>query len=233
MTPNTIIHGEAAATLRNFPRASVDLVVTDAPYLCRYKDRTGRTVSNDDNASGVLPVLPHLFRVLTPDSYCVLFCGWNAIDQFSAAWMRAGFKAIGHIVWRKDYASSARHLQYRHESAWLLAKGRPAPPREPLPDVMDWTYSGNRLHPTEKAVEVIAPLIRAFSKPGDVVLDPFLGSGTTAVAAALQGRRYVGVELEERYCALAHKRLDGVVRFQGTRTAPKPATSQSAGGLAA
>ncbi|MEM9764278.1 MAG: DNA methyltransferase [Pseudomonadota bacterium] len=214
MQNNTIICGDAAATLKTLPENSVDLIVTDPPYLCNYRDREGRRVRNDDNAGGVLPVFPELFRVLRPGSYCALFCGWSAIAAFSGAWEAAGFRTLGHIVWHKRYASAARHVQYRHESAWLLAKGNPRPPGDPLPDVLDWTYSGNRNHPTEKAVEVIAPLVRAFSQPGDLVLDPFLGSGTTAVAAALAGRRSIGVELEERYCALARKRLAGVERFR-------------------
>lgn len=211
---NEIIHGEAATTLKTFATGSVDLIVTDPPYLCRYRDRYGRTVANDDHAGGVLPVFPELYRVLKPGGYCVLFCGWNAIAGFSGAWDQAGLRTCGHIIWPKPYTSRARHLQYRHESAWLLAKGNPTPPSEPLPDIQEWIYSGNRSHPTEKAVEIIVPLIRSFSKRGDVVLDPFLGSGTTAVAAALAGRRYIGVELEARYCDLARKRLAGSQRFR-------------------
>ena len=210
MTQHTIIQGDAIDVLKTFNPNSIDLVVTDPPYLCRYKDRTGRRVQNDDNANGVLPVFPELFRVAKPNSYCVLFCGWNAIAQFSQAWEAAGFRTSGHIVWPKGYASSARHLQYRHESAWLLTKGRPQTPNQPLPDIQRWVYSGNRHHPTEKAVGIISPLIESFSKPGDVVLDPFLGSGTTAVAATLAGRRAYGIELEERYCALARNRCAGV-----------------------
>lgn len=196
---DTIIHGEATETLGKLENNSIDLIVTDPPYLCRYRDRTGRTLANDDNTAGVLPVFPELYRVLKEDSYCVLFCGWTAIAQFSAAWEAAGFRTAGHIIWRKGYSSSRRHVQYRHESAWVLTKGNPKAPARPLPDVMNWVYSSNRSHPTEKAVEVIAPLIRSFSKPGDIVLDPFLGSGTTAVAAVLSGCSYIGVELEEKY----------------------------------
>ena len=232
MTSNTILCGDATATLKTLPERSIDLIVTDPPYLVNYRDRSGRSLANDDNAAGVLPVFPELFRVLKPNSYCVLFCGWSAIAGFSAAWEAAGFKTVGHIVWRKGYTSSARHLQYRHESAWLLAKGSPTVPQRPLPDVMDWVYSRNRSHPTEKAVQIISPLIESFSQPGDLVLDPFLGSGTTAVAAALAGRGYVGVELEQKYCDLAAKRLTGVERFQ-QRGLPAPASTTNAGGLAA
>ena len=215
-----IICGDAASVLDRLEDKSVDLVLTDAPYLCNYRDRTGRSLQGDNSPDMVLPVFPHLYRVLKDHNYCLLFCGWNAIPQFSAAWQEAGFRTAGHIVWRKSYTSSARHLQYQHESAWLLRKGNPAPPDKPLADMQEWTYSGNRLHPTEKAVEVIAPLVRAFSKPGDVVLDPFLGSGTTAVAAALNGRQAIGIELEARYCELAKRRLAGVQRFVQKKRRP-------------
>jgi DNA modification methylase len=60
-------------------------------------------------------------------------------------------------------------------------------------------YSGNIAHPTEKAVSILKPLIQSFSRPGDVVLDPFTGSGSTLIAAALSGRHYVGIELEGKY----------------------------------
>ena len=78
---------------------------------------------------------------------------------------------------------------------------------------MDWVYSGNRRHPTEKAVEIIAPLIRCFSKPGDLVGDPFSGSGSTSVAAALSGRDYLGIDIDASHIATAKARLAGVARF--------------------
>ena len=129
------------------------------------------------------------------------------------AWRGAGFRVVGHIVWPKSYHSGARYLQYTHEQAYVLAKGRPSVPDKPIPDVQPWAYSGNRAHPTEKAVSVLAPLVRAFSQPGDLVCDPFSGSGSTAVAAALSGRRYLGIELEEHYCDHARNRLAGVERY--------------------
>lgn len=217
MKQNNIFHGEAFETLKTFESASVDLVVTDPPYLVNYRDREGRKVRNDDNAAAVLGVFPELYRVLKKDSYAVVFCGWSAIDQFSRAWTEAGFAVGGHLVWAKDYVSNAKHVQYRHESAWLLTKGRPERNGKALPDLMQWTYSGNRHHPTEKAVEVIGPLVRAFSKPGDKVLDPFLGSGTTAVAAALAGRVGIGIELEAKYCDLARARVAGAARYHQSK----------------
>ena len=218
MNTNQIICGDATYALQSVSTASVDLVITDPPYLVNYRDRNGRRLENDDNPAAVLPVFDDIYRTLKPNRLCITFCGWSALPAFTASWDKAGFRIVGHIVWTKPYASRKALTAYHHESAYVLAKGWPEKPQNPFRDVQDWTYSGNRLHPTEKSVEVIAPLIRAFSKPGELVLDPFLGSGTTAVAAALAGRDYLGIELERKYCDLAVRRLEGVARFRKVKT---------------
>jgi site-specific DNA-methyltransferase (adenine-specific) len=117
---------------------------------------------------------------------------------------------VGHIVWHKGYASRRGFLRAHHEQAYLLAKGSPAVPAEPIDDVQPWEYSGNRVHPTEKAVSILVPLIESFSRTGGLVLDPFAGSGSTLVAAALCNRKYIGVELKTRYCRHACRRLEGL-----------------------
>ena len=217
---NQIYCGDSAQILAEFPVECVDLVVTDPPYLGKYKDRTGRTLANDDNPEAVLRVFDHVYRVLKPHSYCISFYGWTAIAGFAAAWDRAGFQPVGHIVWPKRYASRQSHTCYQHESAYLLAKGFPEKPVDPISDVQRWDYTGNREHPTQKAISVISPLIKSFSRPGDTVLDPFLGSGTTAVAAAMHGRSYVGIELEAAHCETARKRM---ARFRGAGRLPRAA----------
>jgi len=129
------------------------------------------------------------------------------VDLFVEAWKAAGFRIVGHLVFRKRYASSARFLRYEHEQAYLLAKGDPDLPARPVPDVLDFPYTGNRLHPTQKPIEALAPLIEAFTKPGDLVLDPFSGSGSTLVAAQQLGRDWTGIELDNGHYHTASKRL--------------------------
>ena len=68
---------------------------------------------------------------------------------------------------------SVRFVRYQHEQACLLAKGNVRLPEEPPADVVDWAYTGNRLHPTQKPVRVLRPLIESFCEPGSVVLDSF------------------------------------------------------------
>ena len=200
---NRVIRGDCREVLRGMPPASVDLVLTDPPYGAGYRDRAGRSVANDDNLVWLLPAFEEAARVLKPDCFCVSFYGWHRADKFLSAWKAAGFRPAGQIVWAKPYRSNARRrfLEYRHECAYLLAKGRPPLPQAPIPDVLPWEYSGNRRHPTEKPVSAMRRLIGAFSKPDDIVLDPFAGCGTTAVAALELGRRFVAIELAPQYCA--------------------------------
>lgn len=205
---NQVYNGDCTKLLSRLPSESVDLVVTDPPYLVNYITRDGRTVSNDRNGAWLRPAFAEIYRVLKQNRMCVSFYGWQLADEFLSAWREAGFRPVGHIVWTKNYASRKGYLAGHHEAAYLLAKGRPQQPHTILPDVLEWHYTGNKLHPTEKPVESLAPLISAFSKHGDVVLDPFAGSGTTCVAAKKLFRRYIGIELEEQYCAVARARLD-------------------------
>ena len=204
---NGVTCGDCIDVMAHLPAQSVDFVLTDPPYLVRYHDRAGRRVINDDNDAWLKPAFRQMHRVLKPDAFAISFYGWNKVDAFMEAWRAAEFRPVGHIVFRKPYASKARYLAYRHESAYLLAKGFPAFPDRPPPDVLDWQYSGNRLHPTQKPVGILKPLIEAFSQPGNTVLDPFCGSGSTLAAAQELERRFIGIELDPAHHRTAIDRL--------------------------
>jgi len=90
-------------------------------------------VTNDDNGRWLRPAFTQMYRLLKNGSFCVSFYGWNKADLFISAWRAAGFRIVGHIVFRKRYASSARFLRYQHEQAYLLAKGDVIPPESPCP----------------------------------------------------------------------------------------------------
>lgn len=202
--------GDCVDVMDHLPSSCVDFILTDPPYLVNYRDRSGRSIAGDrDSASAWLtPAFAQMHRLLRADAFCVSFYGWNKIDLFMAAWKSAGFRIGGHLVFRKRYASSARFVEYRHEQAYLLVKGAPALPTAPISDVRDdWRYTGNRLHPTQKPVSILSPLIEAFSPPGGIVLDPFCGSGSTLVAAHDTGRRFMGIELDEHHHHTCRRRL--------------------------
>jgi site-specific DNA-methyltransferase (adenine-specific) len=202
-----VILGDCQKVLRQLPDNSVDMVLTDPPYLVGYRDRSGRTIANDDNGRWIFPAFAEMFRVMKADSYCVSFYGWSKLSRFLTAWNEIGFRPVGHFVWVKGYSSCARHTRMRHEQAYLLTKGNPPLPKDPPADVIEWTYTGNKLHPTQKPVRSLLPLIRAFTKPGDVIADPFAGSGTTGVAARHCNRRFILIEQDTSYHRAACERF--------------------------
>jgi len=194
---NRILCGDCRNILHEMPERSVDLVVTDPPYLVNYVSRDKRRYANDNphDAAWLLPTMQEIYRVLKDDRYFVCFFGFHKVDRFLAAWRQAGFRTLEQLVWAKDYPSSVGTVSRWHEAAYVLAKGRPPRPEVVLKSVLEWQYTGNELHPSQKPLLALLPLILAYSRAGDVVLDPFAGSGTTAVAASRAGRQYIGIEL--------------------------------------
>jgi adenine-specific DNA-methyltransferase len=207
---NAVLHGDCTEVMAGLPVGSVQLVLTDPPYLCNYRDRAGRTVANDNDSAWLAPAFAEIARLMAPDAYCVSFYGWHVVDQFMAAWRSAGLRPVGHLVFPKAYASRTGAFEARHEQAYVLAKGRARPVPCPAPDVLPWSYTGNRLHPTQKPVAALSPIIAALTRPGELVLDPFAGSGSTLMAARELGRDYLGIELDAGHVATAQGRLASV-----------------------
>jgi len=205
---NSIVHGNCVNVMSGMPARSVDFILTDPPYVSRYKDREGRTIPNPGNFAWLKPAFTEMFRILRRDSFCVCFYGWAHIDKFATAFREAGFRPVGHLAFPKRYTSGTRFLRYQHEAAYLLAKGNPKQPAHPIGDVLDWTdYTGNRLHPSQKPTSMLLPLIDTFSPRDGLVLDPFAGSGSTLVAAKMLGRSWLGIELDANYHDAARRRL--------------------------
>lgn len=206
------IQGNCVPIMAGFPDNAVDFILTDPPYLVGFRDRSGRAIAGDKTDEWLQPACNEMYRVLKKDALMVSFYGWNRADRFIAAWKAAGFRIVGHLVFTKSYSSKSAFVGYRHECAYILAKGRPLLPQNPLPDVLGWNYTGNRYHPTEKPVSSLQPLIESFTHPGAIVLDPFAGSGSTCVAALQSGRRYIGIERLEQYHRAGRERLESVRR---------------------
>lgn len=219
---NTILQGDCIDVMRQMAPGSVDFVLTDPPYLVSFRDRTGRTLQNDRDSDWLEPAMAEAYRVLKQNRLMLCFYGWPRAEKFMEAWRSAGFRPVGHLIFRKSYTSKARFLKYQHEQAYLLAKGHPALPRNPLPDVQRLIYTGNKLHPTQKAVVSLAPIVRTFTLPGDLVLDAFCGSGSTCAAALLTGRKYIGIEIDDTYVRLAAARMSRIQERIAAKSGPLP-----------
>ncbi|MBM7046573.1 MULTISPECIES: DNA methyltransferase [Rhizobium] len=136
--------------MQRLPNGSADFILTDPPYLVRYRDRQGRTVANDVNSDWLNPAFTEMYRLLKTGGLAVSLYGWNKVDLFMDTWRKAGFRVVGHLVFQKPYSSSQCFLRHTHEQAYLLAKGSPLEPDYPLADILPWDKTGNRLHSTRK-----------------------------------------------------------------------------------
>src|SRR5919106_4361817 len=100
---NRILTGDCVKVMQEMPAASIDLIATDPPYLVRYTSRDGRSIAGDDKSGWLFPAFAQMYRVLKHNRFLLSFYGWNRVDRFFAAWRNAGFHAVGHLVWSKDY----------------------------------------------------------------------------------------------------------------------------------
>lgn len=209
---NGIICGDCIEVLKGIPSKSIDTCITDPPFVVKYRSYDGRGYPNDDNARWLKPAFAEVYRVLKNNSFCVCFYGWTKVELFMDAWKSAGFQPVSHFACVKPYAYKRKFARSNHGVAFLLAKGDPPIPQDPPKDVQHWgKYTRNVLHPTQMPVEALVPFIEAYTKKDDIVLDPFAGSGTTAVAAFKLGRRFIGIELNNEYCTTAQNRLHSLI----------------------
>jgi site-specific DNA-methyltransferase (adenine-specific) len=194
----------------------VDLVITDPPYLVNYQGRWDgrrRVIVGDDDPHWLAPAYRELWRVLKPDSFAVSFYGWPHADLFVGVFKEVGFRLVSHLVFVKNVWGLGRFTRGQHETAYLLAKGRPPIPERGISDVIDWERETNAFHPNQKPVAAIRPLIAAYGPAQGTVLDPFMGSGSTLRAAKDFGLDAIGIDVDRRYCVLAAGRMAQGILF--------------------
>lgn len=214
----TIYHGDCREILPKLPK--VDLVLTDPPYgtqnlgggygrrqLHSVDGRLGRVIANDTDLSAIETAAPLMFGVLADDAWAVSFCAPRRMIETAIAYASAGFAFHGHLIWDKGQPGLGYTIRYAHEDMLVFRKGSPKTPQQALFSVVRCsvtegdTYSR---HPHQKPLDVWLNAARLID---GVILDPFMGSGTTLVAAKQLGRRAIGIEVEEKYCQIAVERL--------------------------
>ena len=197
-------------SLRELPNESVDLICTDPPYGDNSGyGRSNRMILGNEHPLLGLMALAEGYRILRKNRCC--FCFLEAkhlafIDIFIRRY--TSYRVKEYVVWDKKHIGMGQGFRKRHEMILVLEKGRATFNSSALPNVLTCTRVSTSLHPHTKPIDLIGTLIGHATKPGDVVLDPFLGSGTTAIAAKKLGRAFVGIECDERYIRIARQRLN-------------------------
>jgi site-specific DNA-methyltransferase (adenine-specific) len=214
---------DAVEWLKRLPEESLDLVITDPPYESLEKHRAiGTTtrlkhsLASSNDWFSIFPNerFPELFRavyrVLKPDSHFYLFCDQETMFVAKPMAEDARFKFWKPLVWDKRKIGMGYHYRARYEFILFFEKGKRRLNDLGIPDVIECPRV-MKGYPTEKPVRVSEVLIEQSSEPGDLVADPFMGSGSTGVAALSQGRRFIGNDIADNAHRLARERLAAVV----------------------
>jgi DNA modification methylase len=210
----TIYHGDCREVM---PRIrDVDLVLTDPPYGVDYvtsrrsrNDSLRVPVANDESLDVVASAWPEIMASLRADRHWYAFASPRRIPEAEKVFGKA--KHI--IVWDKGDRGTVGDLECGFGEAWEAVfygmKGR-RPLNGSRPRTVfryDWSSTCDPVHPTVKPVPLLYKFVALSSFTGETVLDPFMGSGTTLRAAKDLGRKAIGIEIEEKYCEIAAKRM--------------------------
>lgn len=212
----TIHLGDCRAILPTLPKAGADLLVTDPPYGVGYRSNYGGnfdSIAGDDDAAWVPAALAMAGDALRNKRHAYIF-GPRELIAFP-------FRTAVELVWDKGALSMgdlALPFAPAHEPITFAVlvrgneKGRGnLPARLRSGSILSYPRPAAKRHPTEKPVALLRRLIESSSLVGETVLDPFLGVGSTLVAAVAEGRKGVGIELDEGYAELAANRVDAAL----------------------
>jgi site-specific DNA-methyltransferase (adenine-specific) len=214
----SLYHGDCREILAQLPDASIDLLLTDPPYGLNYTS-PARTLPfapmvNDDGDEA-FEVLDGALAIATsklkPDSHVYVFTCWKTYRQMAAV-VREHFTLSNVLVWVKNnWGVGDLEGGYGEQQELILFAQKGSRPLNGAAqsNVLPFSRVGtNQLqHPTQKPVDLLAYLIAKSSDKGGLVVDPFMGSGSTCIAARNIGRRYLGVDIDQQWYELALQRL--------------------------
>lgn len=195
-----LIHGDCIETMKQMPDKSVDIILTDPPYGMNFQSNhrieKHKRIANDNEFP--VEVFEEFFRIAKNAVY--VFCRWDNLYEIP--------KPKSFIAWVKNNHSMG-DLKHEHGRKWEGIAFYPMSEHKfikRIPDVITANRTGNKLHPTQKPVDLLEEIIKC--NVCDSVFDPFMGSGSTGVAAINQGRGFIGVELDEEYFSLSQDRIN-------------------------
>ena len=209
--PVKVVCGDALDVLPELPPGAFGAVVTDPPYgtgsMGGGYGRSHTNIECDESLATLVAALPAITKSLRKDSWVALFTAVKTRFELEVELVKFGLAPLGEVVWDKGFPGLGYHIRYAHETVLVRRWGKPCRPAQALLSVFRQTSRGETEHPHEKPVALLRKLIAWASCPGDLILDPFGGSGTTAVAALHEGRRCLIIEKDPTYCDIIQRRV--------------------------
>ena len=209
---------------------SIDLIVTDPPYkttkrgnsgnaggMCRNKLFSKGIVFKENNIKPE-EYIPEFFRVLKEDSHCYVMTNHVNLQNMLNVATNVGFKFIKCLIWDKGnkimgqyYMSQFEYILFFRKSKGKKINNCGTSDILSVPNKKDKDENGKNLHDTQKPVELMKILIENSSQEGEIVLDPFMGIGSTGIACIECGRNFIGIELDKNYFNIAKERIENKV----------------------
>lgn len=213
--------------IKNMPDMCIDLIVTDPPYKLTSRGGSGtmggywkeekakKGVIFDNNSISCKEYLPEFYRILKNKSILYLMCNNTNLQEMINVATQSGFKFVKSLIWEKGNKICGRYYMNCFEYILLFRKGGDKPINKcGTPDILKIPVkkmkdiNGKNLHDTEKPVELMEILIENSSKENEIVLDPFMGIGSTGVACKELNRNFIGIEIDEKYYKIACERIN-------------------------
>lgn len=221
----TLLHGDCLSAMKNIKDESIDLIVTDPPYRMTKRGKSCRPNWMPDNMGnnvfdGDIPETDHwiaeCFRVLAEGTHMYIFTNTISLLETMNSAEKAGFKLHNVLSMIKDTGMPNRWYYKQTELILFYRKGIAKPindytSRDNFTAIMPKQKTG-KLHITQKPQDVCEKLITNSSKNGETVLDPFMGSGTTGAACMNTNRKFVGIELDNKYYQIAKTRINDAIK---------------------
>lgn len=205
---------DAVKLLRGLPDASVDLILTDPAYESLEKHRKiGTTTRLKKKWFDIFPnsryeeLFEQFYRVLKPNTHCYVMCDQETMFIIKPIGEAAGFTFFKPLVWDKMAIGMGYHFRARYEFILFFGKGKRSLNDNSIPDILECKRIHKAFYPTEKPVELLRVPISQSTQPGEMVCDPFCGSGAVGVAALVEGRKFIGGDTSQEAVEQTRKKL--------------------------
>lgn len=221
-----LICGECVEQLRNIPDESIDLIVTDPPYKTTARGNAGNSggmMQKRINMAGQVfkfnnidceEYAPQFYRILKNGSHCYVMTNHVNLIHMLNTFTKCGFHFIKSLIWDKGNKIMGQYYMSQYEYVLFFRKGKGIKINHcgtsdilSVPNIKTKDALGHNLHDTEKPIKLMEILIDNSSQENGIVLDPFMGIGSTGIACKNLNRRFIGIELDANYYNIAKQRI--------------------------
>lgn len=226
---NKIYNQDCLEGMKLIDDEGVDLIVTDPPYKITSRGNAGNSggmMQKELSMKGkifkhndIKPIeyIPEFYRILKDGSHCYIMTNHVNLQEILNTATETGFKFIKSLIWNKGNKIMGQFYMSQFEYVLFFRKGKGVKINNcgtadilNIPNKKLKGKDGKNLHDTEKPVELMQILIENSSQKDDLVLDPFMGIGSTALACINTDRNYMGFELDEKYYKIAVDRINNI-----------------------